>query len=302
MNKYAALTSLLLLVILVVLFIIDFQVQKQSELLVLRPTNISFLSTPYPVLTSGLTPGLGVSAKSFAILDNNSGVTLFAKNKNLTFPLASTTKIMTALIGHEHFSLSDQLTVRDDRVEGTVLGLQKGETVSFLDLLYGMLLSSGNDAAIAIADNYPGGRGAFVAAMNEKARSLSLFSMQFIDPAGLEDEGDLATSVDLGRLTSVALDNKTFAQIVATKFHTIQASNTGNIYSLQNLNKLLGDSGIVGVKTGHTEKAGDVLVTAKVENGHTIIITLMKSDDRFADMKSLLREIDGQISYLTFHP
>ncbi len=302
MNKYTALTSFLLFVLLVVLFVIDFQVQKQTELLVLRPTNISFLSTSYPVLTSGLTPGGDVSAQSFAILDKNSGVTIFAKNKTLQLPLASTTKIMTALVALEHYALSDQLVIKNDDIEGTVIGLNKGEIVSFPDLLYGMLLSSGNDAAMAIADNYPGGKNAFVAKMNEKAHELSLGSMQFVDPAGLEDDGDYATSSDLGKLAAIALENKIFAEIVETKFRTIQTINTGNKYVLTNLNKLLGENGIIGVKTGHTEKAGDVLVTAKVENGRTIIIALMKSNDRFADTKSLLGEIDGQISYLTFQP
>lgn len=302
MNKYTALTSLLLFVLLVVLFSIDFQVQKQTEELVLRPTTISFLNTPYPVLAAGLTPGADVSSQSFTILDKNSGVTIFTKNKQLQLPLASTTKIMTALVGLENFKLSDLLTIKNDGIEGTVVGFQKGEIVLFEDLLYGMLLSSGNDAAIAIADNYSGGRSAFVAKMNEKADELSIKNIHFVDPAGLEDEGDLSTSSDLGKLASIALNNKTFANIVATKFHTIQAINTGNMYSLANLNKLLGENGIIGVKTGHTEKAGDVLVTAKAEDGHTIIIALMKSDDRFADTRSILDDINGKISYLTFHP
>lgn len=300
MNKYTALTSFLLFVLLVALFSIDFQIQKQTQLLVLRPTSISFLNTPYPVLASGLVPGEDVSAQSFAILDKNSGVMIFTKNKELQLPLASTTKIMTALVGLENFKLSDLLTIKNDGIEGTVVGFQKGEMVSFENLLYGMLLSSGNDAALAIADNYPGGKSVFVAKMNEKANELYIKNIHFVDPAGLEDDGDFATSSDLGRLASIALDNKTFAHIVATKFHIIQATNTGNTYALTNLNKLLGEEGIVGVKTGHTEKAGDVLVTAKEEDGHTIIIALMKSDDRFADTRSILEDINGQISYLTF--
>lgn len=300
MNKYTALTSFLLFVLLVALFSIDFQIQKQTQLLVLRPTSISFLNTPYPVLASGLVPGEDVSAQSFAILDKNSGVMIFTKNKELQLPLASTTKIMTALVGLENFKLSDLLTIKNDGIEGTVVGFQKGEMVSFENLLYGMLLSSGNDAALAIADNYPEGKSVFVAKMNEKANELSIKNIHFVDPAGLEDDGDFATSSDLGRLASIALDNKTFAHIVATKFNIIQATNTGNTYALTNLNKLLGEEGIVGVKTGHTEKAGDVLVTAKEEDGHTIIIALMKSDDRFADTRSILEDINGQISYLTF--
>ncbi len=300
MNKYTALFCFVLLILLVALFAFDMRVQKQTNSLVLRPEYVSLMNTPYPVLAADVTPGQGISARSFAILDKDSGVTIFAKNNTSQFPLASTTKIMTALVALEHFALSDSLAIEDDSVEGTVVGFKKNETVSFLDLLYAMLLTSGNDAAVAIADNYPGGRNVFVAKMNEKAQKLMLKSMHFVDPAGLEDEGDYGTASDLARLATIVLENNIFTKVVATKIRTIKAINTGNVYVLTNLNKLLGEDGITGVKTGHTEKAGDVLVTSIEENGRTIIIALLKSEDRFFDTRSLLRDIKGKISYLTF--
>lgn len=300
MNKLTALFCLIFFIIAIALFALDMRVQKQTESLILRPPHVSLMNTPYPVLSSEVTPGRNISARSFSILDKDSGVTIFAKNNTTQFPLASTTKIMTALVALEYFTLSDNLVVEDDVVEGTVVGFKKNETVSFLDLLYAMLLTSGNDAAVAIADNYPGGRNAFVQRMNEKAHQLMLKSMHFVDATGLEDEGDYGTSSDLSRLATIALENSTFAKVVSTKVRTIKAKNTGNIYVLTNLNKLLGESGITGVKTGHTEKAGDVLVTSKEENGRTIIIALLKSEDRFADTRSLLQDIHGRISYLSF--
>lgn len=291
----------LLFLLLTIIIILDQHTVEQMHALAFRPKgNLSTIKTPYPVLRTNTIDEQNISAQSIVVLDKNSGVTLFARNNTQIFPLASTTKIMAALVGLNYYNETDVITVKESVVEGTVVGFRKGEKVVFKDLLYAMLLPSGNDAAMAIADNYPGGRSAFVAEMNKQAKVWYLPTMHFVDPAGLEDEGDYATAQELARLAVIALSNKTFATIVATKQFVIKPSNTANTYSLTNLNKLLENNDIMGVKTGHTEKAGDVLVTSKKENGHTIITVIMKSQDRFGDTENLLAVLEGNIGYLMF--
>ena len=251
-------------------------------------------------ISSSALPPFYVSAKASIIMDNDSKAILFAKNENTTFSLASTTKIMTALVALDYFNPKDKLTVFSENIEGAVVGIKMGDTFYFEDLLYGMLLPSGNDAAITIADNYPGGKEAFVRKMNEKAKSLYLFNTHFSDPAGLEDEGDYSTPKDLAMLASIGLKNNTFSQIVKTKQKVITDVSGKTTYSVRNLNKLLDIAGITGIKTGFTEVAGEVLVTSKVEEGHTIIIVVMKSKDRFMDTKQLLDSISNTIFYKTF--
>ena len=266
------------------------------------PLNIS--KTQYPVFKTPIAPD--ISAKAVVIMDDESKTILFSKNPNLLFSMASTTKIMTALVALDYYKLNDVLTVKTERVEGVNVGFKIGEKLNFENILYAMLLPSGNDAALALAQNYPGGEKEFVKKMNEKAKSLSLTNTNFADPIGLEDSEDYTTPLDLVRLTSAALENKIFSDIVKTK--TLQISDiTGeNEYLLKNLNKLLGVSGINGVKTGTTTEAGQVLVTSKQDsdsngNKHTLIILVMNSEDRFSDTQQLLDLISGNINYLSTH-
>ena len=267
------------------------------------PLNIS--KTEYPVFKTPIAPN--ITAKAVVIMDDESKTILFSKNPNLLFSMASTTKIMTALVALDYYKLNDILTVKSEKVEGVNVGFKIGEKLKFEDILYAMLLPSGNDAALALAQNYPGGEKEFVKKMNEKARSLNLINTNFADPIGLEDSQDYTTPLDLIRLTSAALENKIFADVVKTK--TLQISDvTGeNEYLLKNLNKLLGVSGVNGVKTGTTTEAGQVLVTSKQDldssnNKHTFIIVVMNSEDRFSDTRQLLDLISGNINYLSIHP
>jgi D-alanyl-D-alanine carboxypeptidase (penicillin-binding protein 5/6) len=160
-----------------------------------------------------------------------------------------------------------------------------------------MLLPSGNDAAYAIAQNYPGGNDAFIAKLNEKAKQMGLVDTQFADAAGLLDDENFSTVKDLARITTAALKNPFFTQVVSTKRKVIR-NTAGKEYVLANLNRLLGQQGVTGVKTGTTEGAGEVLVTSKVENGKTFIIIVMKSEDRFADTQTLLSLISNNVTYI----
>lgn len=254
----------------------------------------------YPVFKTSIAPD--ISAKATVVMDNDSKVMLFSKNPNLLFSMASTTKIMTALIALGYYKMNDILTIKTEKVEGVNVGFKKGEKLNFKDILYAMLLPSGNDAALALAQNYPGGEEAFVRKMNEKAKSLSLINTNFADSIGLEDSRDYTTPLDLVRLASTALENETFAKIVATKTMEISDVNRENKYLLNNLNKLLGISGVNGIKTGYTDEAGQVLVTSKKEGIHTIVIVVMDSQDRFSDTVKLLNLLSGNINYLSIHP
>ncbi len=254
----------------------------------------------YPVFKTPINPDL--SAKAVVVMDKDSKTVLFSKNPNLLFSLASTTKIMTALVSLDYYKMNDILTIKKEKIEGVNVGFTIGEKVFFKDILYAMLLPSGNDAALAIAQNYPGAETAFIKKMNEKAKSLYLNSTNFADSIGLEDSRDYTTPLDLARLASFALENETFARIVATKDREITDVTGVNKYFLKNLNKLLGIQGVNGIKTGYTTEAGQVLVTSKKEGDHALVIVVMDSTDRFLDTSRLLYEMSENINYLSIHP
>ncbi|MEK7450844.1 MAG: D-alanyl-D-alanine carboxypeptidase, partial [Patescibacteria group bacterium] len=134
------------------------------------------------------------------------------------------------------------------------------------------------------------------------AIELRLYNTHFSDTNGLDDYGDYTTVLDLARLASKASENKEFSKIVSTKKIDITDVTGKNIYSIKNLNKLLGISGVDGIKTGFTDEAQGVLVTSTIKNGHKLIIVVMKSEDRFADTKTLLDLISGNFTYLSIHP
>lgn len=265
--------------------------------------NIPFSVTEqakFPVIKLEFVPQ--ISAKGAIIMDADSKVVLYSKNPDLRFSSASTTKIMTALTALDYFKLSDTLVVLQATNEGSILGLREGQRFTFENLLYAMLLPSANDAALTISQNYAnGGEQAFVKKMNDKAGFLRLYNTHYSDPAGLMDSGDYTTPFDLARLASFAISNKSIKKVVGTK-QTVIFDAYGNTYPIENLNKLLGVSGVNGIKTGFTEEAGQVLVTSKDEKGKTIIIVVMGSDDRFLDTSKLLDLVTNNLTYLSIHP
>ncbi|MEX2007644.1 MAG: serine hydrolase, partial [Candidatus Levyibacteriota bacterium] len=253
----------------------------------------------YPELSSKL--DLDITAQAAVVIDDQSKAVLYAKNENLRFSMASTTKIMTALVAMDYFKPDDILTVYKGDVEPVVVGFSLGERVHFMDVLYGMLLPSGNDAAIMIAQNYPGGEEAFIAKMNEKAKNFNLINTHFEDSSGFSDD-NYSTPLEMARFASLALQNKTLAGIVATKSKTITDVSGANIYYLSNLDVLLDKEGITGVKTGYTEEAGGVLITSSEANGKRLILVVMKSKDRFADIEKILSQIEGSVTFVSNHP
>lgn len=286
---------LVLFSLLFVLLGLDFLVKSNINEPKVLASETSAVSE-YPILRTSIEPV--ITAKGAVVMDADSQVVIYSKNSNLRFSSASTTKIMTALTALDHFSLNDILTVKSATSEGVVLGLKEGQKITFGNILYGLLLPSANDAAFVIAQNY--GQN-FVVNMNRNAAKLNLYNTHYKDPAGLEDDEDYTTPLDLARLSSIAIKNVVFSKIVGTKDKTI-ADEEGQTYNLKNLNKLLGFDGIFGIKTGTTEGAGQVLVTSKKKGTHTLIIVVMGSEDRYSDTQKLLNLISDNITYLPIRP
>ncbi len=232
---------------------------------------------------------LSVSARAAVVIDGISGKVLYSVNPKERLSMASTTKIMTALILCEQEDLTRQITVTEEmiRVEGTSMGLSVGIKVTLYDLLYGMLLSSGNDAANAAAVSIGGSMDGFVALMNRKAAVLGLVNTHFDTPSGLDGPTHYTTAYDLAMLTGEALKNEAFAKAAQTK--SITLTYGGMRHTLTNHNRLLSTySGAVGVKTGFTKKSGRCLVSAaKREEGLVIAVTLNDGND-WQDHKAML--------------
>lgn len=244
------------------------------------------IPTPVP-RTSGNQPI--ISASGALLMDMTAHAIHFSKNANLRFSPASATKIMTAYVVLTHYKLNEVFTVDEETIPGSRMGLLPGEKISVESLLYGLLLNSGNDAAYILAKNYKGGVEGFVDEMNRVAIRLGLKNTHFVDPAGLSDDGNFMTTLDLANLAEAVVENEIFAKIVATREKTV-FDITGRIgYQLQNLNRLLWDvPGVVGVKTGFTQRSGGVLIALIKRQNTQLLTVVFKSDDRFLDTKNLI--------------
>lgn len=221
-----------------------------------------------------LAPAL--SAESYVLMDADSGRVLLGENETQEKSIASTTKIMTALVAIENSRLSDTVTVKKSHLkEGSSMYLAEGETVTMEALLYGLLLPSGNDAAECIADHC-GGREAFIGKMNEKAKALGMTHSSFKNPSGLDEDGHYSCALDMAHLAAYAMRNPTFARICATTTAMVGVRVMGNH------NKLLGTvEGCIGLKNGFTDDAGRTLVTCCERGGLRLIaVTLHDSYDK----------------------
>ena len=241
---------------------------------------------------SGFATTPSVSAMSALAVDLASGKVLFEKEPELPVFPASTTKIMTALVALDTYPLSQVVTIDKVYIDGQKMGLILGEQIKVEDLIYGLLVSSANDAAEVLAGNYPGGRDVFIAAMNIKAKELGLKNTLFINPSGLDSNGQLTTSTDLIRASSYAIKNPEFARIVATKAITVKSVDEKYVHNLKNINRLLGEvDGVKGIKTGYTEGARENLVTYVERDGRRIVTAVLGSKDRFGESKNIIEWI-----------
>ncbi len=233
-----------------------------------------------------------VTATSVLIYDLTTKKTTYSKNPRMKVPLASLTKIMTAVIALENKKKDDKYIVKkEDLVGEDSMGLTEGEVLTLEELLYGLILHSGNDAAETIASNYPNGRTSFIKAMNDKAKALGLKDTNFTNPSGLEGDGvQYTTTYDLLVMTNFALTNfPLFAKIAETFEYTIPQNLTHKEFYMQNETNLLSTyPGVKGVKTGYTPEAGLCLISYLDYKGHKIIAILLGSSNRRDEMKELL--------------
>lgn len=233
-----------------------------------------------------------VTARSALMYDLTENKVLYEKEADTRLPMASLTKIMTAVVALENPKVDDRYLVLKQYLvgEGT-MGLSVDEVLSLEELLYGLILHSGNDASETLAGNFPEGRAAFIKAMNDKAKTLGLSDTNFTNPSGLEGDGQqYSTARDLLVITRYALMNfPTFSEIVQTFEHRIPQTSTHSEYFLQNETNLLTTyPGVKGVKTGFTYEAGFCLVTYLEYKDHKIIGILLNSQNRRQEMKDLL--------------
>ncbi len=238
------------------------------------------LSLPVQGIPTG---EIGVSAASAVLMEANSGTILYEKDADTPRPMASTTKIMTALIAIEENDLTRTVTIPKEAVgvEGSSVYLVANEKLTMEDLLYALMLESANDAATAIAILTAGNVDAFAVLMNRKAEELGLQDTAFTNPHGLDEEGHYTTARDLAVLTAYALQNQIFRDVVSTYKHKIPLNGEQGTRVLLNHNRLLRSyEGCIGVKTGFTKRSGRCLVSAAERNGVTLVaVTLQASDD-----------------------
>jgi len=233
-----------------------------------------------------------VTASSVLIYDLTIDKAIFLKDPKEKLPMASLTKIITAVIALENKKIDNKYIVRsEDLVGEDTMGLTEGEVLTLEELLYGLILHSANDAAETIANNYDGGREKFIEAMNKKAKSLGLINTNFTNPSGLEGDGNqYTTAYDLLVITRFAIMNfPLFNKIISTVDYTLPYSrNHKEIYLENETNLLTSYPGVRGVKTGYTPEAGFCLVTYLDYGGHKIIGILLNSSNRRDEMKELL--------------
>lgn len=241
-----------------------------------------------------------LSAQSVYVIDKQTATPLFVRDEHVQHLPASTTKIITALVGADVFKQTDVLEVKRTFDVGQVAHFVQGERLTYENLMYALLVYSANDAAYVIADNYPGGYDAFIRAMNAKAQSLSMKDSHFVNPAGLDADGQVTTAFDLSLAARRLLDNPFLTKVVGIKDITISDVTYTYFHKLSNVNQLLGMiPGIAGLKTGYTENAGENLVTLYNYQGKQYVIVVLKSLDRFSDTKNVVYWLQTAISYTT---
>ena len=234
---------------------------------------------------TAVTEAVEVSAAAAVLMDADSGRLLYDKNGEKRMLIASTTKLMTALVALEQGGLQQEITVTGGHMaEGSSMYLRPGEKLTLETLLYGLLLSSGNDAALAVTECM-GGAVPFVARMNEKAAELGMENTHFANPNGLDDEEHYSTAEDMARLAAAAMDDPVLRRVASTRTARIGGR------TLTNHNKLLSRvEGCVGLKTGYTKAAGRTLVSCAERDGVRLVAVTLQDGDDWNDHASLYEQ------------
>ena len=226
-----------------------------------------------------------ISAASAVLMELDTGLVLYSRDAERPMPIASITKIMTGLLASECCDPEETIMIQPEwvRVEGSNMGLQPGECCRAEDLLYGLMLASGNDAAVALACHIAGDIPSFAQRMNDRAAELGMTGTSFMNPHGLTQEGHYSTARDMGILACAAMRDPRFRTVVSSK-----TANAGG-HTLRNHNKLLWDyPGAIGVKTGYTEAAGQTLVSCAERGGMTLVCVTLNDPLDWKDHAALL--------------
>ena len=243
-------------------------------------------ATPPPIRLSDREPG--ANARSMYVVDVESGYPLYAFNADQSVPIASTTKLMTAVIATERYQLSEVATVSRQAAltNGSGIGLVVDEQISVDALMKALLIQSGNDAAMTLAEHM--GLDTFVQRMNEKAAELGMTATTYKDPAGLNDEGR-SSARDLGIIAAYALRNEVIQGVVRITNATVQSDDLKYSHELETSNRLIKSDNplylpeVTGLKTGFTPDAGHCLVASATHNGHQIVSVVLGTNDQSAD-------------------
>ena len=264
-------------------FVVSTSFPQKNFLVLAEENNLSFLDATENSISY---------AKSMVVLEPESGRILYQKNCNEKLPMASTTKIMTAYVALKHAKNLDEKFVVDVSsvgVEGTSLYLRKGEVKTLRELLYGLMLPSGNDAAVAIACHISGTEEEFVKLMNQEAQNLGLKNTNFANAHGLDKEGHYTSAYDLAKITAKAMENETFREIAATKNIKVSGNEEVAAKLLKNKNKLLWSmEGCEGVKTGYTDNARRCFVASAKRNGMRLICVVLNCGPMFEEAERFL--------------
>ena len=233
------------------------------------------------------------SGKSMVVMETTNNSVLYSKNKDERLPMASTTKIVTALTVIENCDDLDKIVTVPKKatlVEGSSIYLRAGEQLTIKQLLYGLMLQSGNDAALTLAlEIGEGSIEKFAELMNNTAKKYGAENSNFVTPHGLDDPNHYTTAYDLAKITSFALKNKIFKEIVSAKMHKIPATEFNTARTLINKNKLLSSlEGCIGVKTGYTKKSGRCLVSACERNGMQVVCVVLNCGPMFEESAQLI--------------
>lgn len=286
-NKLLKLIGIYILIILINQTNFVFANLEDKEII-----NIEEIKEEVVETSKNLKNELNINSRIALIYDRTSGRVLYEKNGSKQTPMASTTKIMTAIVVTENSNLTDIVTIDSKAAStgGSRLGLKKNDKITIEDLLYGLMLRSGNDAAVALAIHVGGSISGFAEMMNKKAIKLGLTNSHFVVPHGLDMQGHYTTAYELAKITDYALKIDKIRKIVGTKSYTVTINGQSKIIS--NTNELLGNLyGVYGVKTGFTNGAGRCLVTSCKRENLDIITVVIGADTkkyRTADSMKLI--------------
>lgn len=239
-----------------------------------------------------------VSAKSAVVIDADTCEILFSKSEDNVMSMASTTKIMTAIVALENADLDKNIEIKREYtlVEGSSMYLREGEILTMTDLVYGLMLMSGNDSAIAIAHETTGDYDEFIALMNQKAQELELHNTSFANPNGLDAENHHTTAYELAKLSAYALKNELFVEIVSSKYYKSETR------TMQNHNKMLWLlEDVIGVKTGYTKSSGRCLVSASEIDGKVLVAVTLDAPSDWADHTAMFEDAFEKYDMYNIH-